>query len=134
MSERASIFDNSAEFDVSEFAPKKINPSSPTPAEAVRAVAEETNFVNREPAKPRKSISSRKEPRRHRTGRNVQVNIKALQETVDRFNAIVDAQKWVTGYVLERAVAALERELGNSVVRGKSLDAARDASETEGQG
>ncbi len=114
MSERASIFDSGAEFDVSEFAPKKINPSAP--AEAVRAVAEESNFVSREPAKPRKSPALKKEPRRHRTGRNVQVNIKALQDTVDRFNAIVEAQKWVTGYVLERAVAALERELGISGV------------------
>ena len=127
MSERASIFDSSAEaeFDVSEFAPKKINPRSPAPAEAVRAVAEEANFVSREPAKPRKSASLKKEPRRHRTGRNVQVNIKARQDTVDRFNAIVEAQEWVTGYVLERAVAALERELKSSVVPGKSVDASR---------
>ena len=134
MSERASIFDSSAEFDVSEFAPKKISPRSPAPAEAVRAIAEETNFVSREPAKSRKSIPSRKEPRRHRTGRNVQVNIKALQETVDRFNAIVDGQKWVTGYVLERAVAALVRELKISAVPGKSLDASRVESGREGQG
>jgi hypothetical protein len=127
MSERASLFDSSAEaeFDVSEFATKKINPRSPAPAEAVRAVAEEANFVSREPAKPRKSPSLKKEPRRHRTGRNVQVNIKARQDTVDRFNAIVEAQEWVTGYVLERAVDALERELKSSVVPGKSVDASR---------
>jgi len=114
MSERASIFDSSAEFDVSEFTPKKISPSSPAPADAVRAVAEESNFVSREPAKPRNSTSPKKEPRRYRTGRNVQLSIKALQTTVDQFNAITDAQKWVGGYTLERAVAALERELGIS--------------------
>jgi hypothetical protein len=127
MSERAGIFDSSAEaeFDVSEFAAKKIKSSSPAPADAVRAIAEEANFVSREPAKPRKSSSPKKEPRRHRTGRNVQVNIKARQDTVDRFNAIVEAQEWVTGYVLERAVDALERELKSSVVPGKSVDASR---------
>jgi hypothetical protein len=136
MSERASIFDSSAEveFDVSEFAPKKINPSSPAPPDAVRAIAEEAKFVSREPAKSRESPPIKKEPRRHRTGRNVQVNIKALQDTVDRFNAIVHAQKWVTGYVLERAVAALERELGISGAPGKPLDASRAESGREGQG
>jgi hypothetical protein len=37
--------------------------------------------------------------------------MKALKETVDAFYAITDTQGWVLGYTLERAVAALTREL-----------------------
>lgn len=120
MSERASIFDSSEEIDVSGFEPKKINPKAPVPAEVVRSVAEEANFVSREPVKSRKARAQKKEQRRHRTGRNVQVNIKASQATVDRFNAIVEAQDWVTGYVLERGVAALERELASRGASARS--------------
>ena len=44
----------------------------------------------------------------------MQFNIKALQETIDEFYAITDAHPgWVLGYTLERAVAALNRELEN---------------------
>ena len=50
--------------------------------------------------------------RRHRTGRNVQFNVKASQETVDAFYAISDAKGWVLGETLEHALAALKRELG----------------------
>jgi hypothetical protein len=49
--------------------------------------------------------------RRHRTGRNVQFNIRARQETIDAFLAIADQQGWVLGEVLEQAVAALDREI-----------------------
>lgn len=42
------------------------------------------------------------------TGRNVQINIKAKQETVDRLMAIADRRGWVLGEVLEHALAALE--------------------------
>jgi hypothetical protein len=47
----------------------------------------------------------------HRTGRNVQFNVKASQEAIDAFYRISDAQNWVLGETLERALAALEREL-----------------------
>jgi hypothetical protein len=50
-------------------------------------------------------------PRRYRTGRNVQFNMKASQEAVDAFYAISDKQGWVLGETLEHAVAALRREL-----------------------
>jgi len=53
------------------------------------------------PAKP-------KQQRRHVTGRNVQINIKAKQETVDHLIAIADRRGWVLGEVLENALAALE--------------------------
>ena len=116
MSERASIFEDSAEFDVSGFAPKKQERGGETPREAVRAVSEAASFPSREPPKPAESPAisehpSRREPRRYRTGRNVQLNIKVRAETLDSFYGIADKKGWVLGETLERAVNALEKEL-----------------------
>ena len=47
-------------------------------------------------------------PRRRRTGRNVQLNIKATQSTIDRFTALCDARGWAFGEALDHA---LERDL-----------------------
>jgi hypothetical protein len=41
-----------------------------------------------------------------------QLNIKVRSETLDAFYSIADAEKWVLGETLERAVAALQKELG----------------------
>jgi hypothetical protein len=110
MSERASIFDNSTELDLSGFAPKK-KPKTEIPAEAVRAVAETAQFRSREPAPTAKKPPAQKEPRRYVTGRNVQLSVKVSSETRDAFYALADSQKWVLGVALEKAVAALQREL-----------------------
>jgi hypothetical protein len=40
-----------------------------------------------------------------------QLNIKVRSETPDAFYSIADAEKWVLGETLERAVAALQKEL-----------------------
>jgi hypothetical protein len=48
-------------------------------------------------------------PRRRRTGRNVQFNIKATPETIARFTAPADKNGWVFGEVLDRALDALEK-------------------------
>jgi hypothetical protein len=111
MSERASIFDSSTDFDVTGFTPKDSKPKRETPPEAVRAVAEGAQFRSREAAPPAKKQPPPKEPRRYVTGRNVQLSLKVSNETRDAFYAIADRQKWVLGETLERAVAALEREL-----------------------
>ena len=108
---RASIYEEAEDLDVSAFAPKTM-PDADAPApEKVRAVAESVNFRSREP-KPAKPASSPKHsPRRYRTGRNVQLNLKASQETVDAFYAVADKNGWVLGETLERAIQALEREM-----------------------
>lgn len=54
-----------------------------------------------------------REPRRHRTGRNIQLNIKARAETIEWFYAIADRYSWVLGETFERAIAALERNGAN---------------------
>jgi len=112
--QRASIFDEPAELDVSGFTTKS-TPDTTAPApEEVRAVAEAANFRSREakaarPAKP--AAPPKRSPRQYRTGRNVQLNLKASQETVNTFYELTDANDWVLGETLERAVGALQREL-----------------------
>jgi len=115
-SERASVFDQGPELDVSGFTPRK-TPKPAAQADQVKAVSETAKFVSREPAtlnlspvgREAQSEPTAREPRRHRTGRNIQLNIKARAETVERFYAIADRHGWVLGETFERAIASLER-------------------------
>lgn len=106
---RASIFgENEPDFDVSDFAPTTIDnkPTAPT-REAVAAVSDAAGFRRRDPAPPVPPP-----PRRvWRTGRNVQFNVKATSETIERFKAISDGHGWPLAVTLEHAINALEREL-----------------------
>ena len=55
--------------------------------------------------------------RRRRTGRNVQINIKTRQETIDRFHMLADENGWGLGEAFEKAVSFLEQsgiELGQT--------------------
>lgn len=106
MSERAGIFDAGPDFDVGGFVPQK--PKASAPPEKVRQVSEGASFKSREPAEPK---VARREPRRYRTGRNTQFNIKADPDIIDEFYGIADAQVWVLGETLERAVKALKKEI-----------------------
>jgi hypothetical protein len=110
--ERASIFGDD-ELDVSAFKPKppaKAVESPATGLERVKAVSEAASFRSRDP-KPPPATPLRREQRRHRTGRNVQLNIKARAEAVEAFYAITDREHWVLGETFERAIEALRREL-----------------------
>lgn len=72
-SERASLFGQDADMDLSDFKPK-----SPARPEQVRDVAEQAGFRSREGTKQAvESEALRREPRRYRTGRNVQLNLKS---------------------------------------------------------
>ena len=124
---RASIFETTEEeLDLSAFKPKTApDPTAPSP-EKVRAVAEKANFRSREPiskvAPPiptatspqptQTAIAQRPPQRRYRTGRNVPLNIKATAATAALLTAISEANGWVLGETLERALAALQREQG----------------------
>jgi hypothetical protein len=108
MSERAKIFDDADDFDVSAFAPK-MSPKTEPPPEAVRTVSETMHFQSRDPRPPAKS--AKKTPRRRRTGRNKQLNLKVTAKASESFYEITDRQGWVLGETFERAIAALEREL-----------------------
>src|SRR3954462_15791397 len=110
--ERASIFSDDKELDISGFKPKP--PGKPVnasvPLEQVRAVSEAAQFRSRDPKTLTEKLA-RREQRRHRTGRNVQLNIKARAEAVEAFYAIADREKWVLGETFEHAIEALNREL-----------------------
>ena len=109
---RASIFENVPDVDVSDFAPKaRVDTQGPTQAQ-VKAVAEAANFPSRQAVAPLSAKPSKKRtPRIYRTGRNVQFAAKVSHETFDAIYAVTDANKWVLGYTLERAMSALQREL-----------------------
>lgn len=87
--------------DASEWKPAPAVETSPPARHEVAKIAERTGFSSREPKEPR-----RKEP-------EGQINIRAKQAVLDRFRALGRSQepKWPSGYVLERALDALEREL-----------------------
>jgi hypothetical protein len=76
----------------------------------VRAIAEAAEFRSREAAAASPKVPERRR-RIYRTGRNVQFNVRGSRQTVEAFYAITEAQGWVLGYTLERAVEALRREL-----------------------
>ena len=108
MSERASVFDNGPDFDVAGFTPQK--PKIFAPAEKVRQVSEGASFKSREPEEKK---VARREPRRYRTGRNTQFNIKGDPDVIEEFYDIADAQGWVLGETLERAVNALKKDIAD---------------------
>ncbi len=101
---RASVFDE-VDLDVSDFTPKPEQDG--VHRDQVRAVAEPASFRSRE-ASP---VSSRREPRRHRTGRNVQLNLKVTQEDADAFYALADEQGCVLGEAFHLAIAALKQQI-----------------------
>jgi hypothetical protein len=108
---RAGIFDTEEELDVSGFAPKPADKPA-AQKDQVKAVAEAAHFRSREPRQDSRSPTpTKREPRRHRTGRNMQLNIKARASTIDVFYTIADRQGWVLGEAFEYAVDALKRDI-----------------------
>lgn len=108
---RAGIFDEETDqdLDLSGFEPKEARGTRPAESpEEVRALAEANNFPSRAPTRLQLPLR-----RGRRTGRNMQLNIKATQETVNLFYRLADSQGWVLGETLERALSALERELAS---------------------
>jgi hypothetical protein len=99
---RASIFED-------DDLPAVPEPPRPAP-EQVRALSEAANFRSREPqlAPP---APGRRKPHTYRTGRTAAFSAKTTPETVDALYAIAEQQGWKVGETLERALAALKREL-----------------------
>jgi hypothetical protein len=95
---RANIFDEAEppEIDVSSFAPKKASDPNAPPANQVKAVSLAAQFRSREPEPEKEQPQPARAPRVHRTGRNVQFNVKASRETIEAIYAITDAHPgWV---------------------------------------
>jgi hypothetical protein len=78
----------------------------PVEKEVIARIAEENNFPSRQATK-----TSKEPPRKrrvHRTGRNRQFNIKATNETVERFYKMADEKHVPLGELLEQALDALD--------------------------
>lgn len=105
--ERASVFED--DLDLSGFQPKP-----PAHAKEVREVAEKAGFTSREPQPEPASEPVRREQRRYRTGRNVQLNLKVRQEDMDAFYALADQEGIVLGEAFARAVVAWKEKLSGS--------------------
>jgi hypothetical protein len=111
--ERASIFGDDQEppiVDVGRFQPKPstLAPKAPD-KDVVRAISEANRFPSRQPISATTATEQKRPRRIHRTGRNIQFNIKVSQESLDRFYRIADAEDWVLGEAFEHAVTALEQ-------------------------
>lgn len=103
------------EFDPAEWQPKPEKPVRQKPERtASRMIAEASGFKSREAPKPERAGEGSALPRRRRTGRNVQFNLKARPETIAAFCKIADQQGWGLGETLEKAVELLEREYDRS--------------------
>lgn len=99
-------------FDPSSWDPKQAKTSrARPPKEHSTSLAEASGFRSREAVPTSQPNSQQNKPtrqRRRRTGRNTQFNIKADPAVIDRFAQIADAQGWVFGEALERAVELME--------------------------
>jgi len=117
---RPSIFSGDDDLDLSRFTPKSAPEAQPVPPETVRRVSEEGGFPSRAP-QPRAVAQPKRLPVA-KTGRTVLLNARVTQRARDRFHDIVEAERLryeagelthrvTLGEVVERALAALEREL-----------------------
>ena len=115
MNKRASIFDDAAELDVDvgAFKPEIAAPLEPD-RETLKAISEASNFPSRQAKPVQASTSTKREPRRHRTGRTAQFNVRTTPQTVDEFYRLADQKGWLVGETLERALAALQREIATA--------------------
>jgi hypothetical protein len=108
---RASVFDTDEELDISGFEPKPAGKSA-MQSDLVKAVSEAAHFRSRDPKQaPEQQNIIKREPRRYRTGRNTQLNIKARAEAIEEFYAIADQQGWVLGEAFEHAIDALKLDI-----------------------
>lgn len=109
--QRADPF--AGDLDLSDFKPAtpkrpKIEP------EVVRQVSEANNFPSRAASAPKTPKATTAVQRRRRTGRNVQFNIKATPEAIERFTALADKRGWVFGELLEKLLDAFEKPSGKA--------------------
>jgi hypothetical protein len=122
---RPSIFQDEPDndIDLSGFTPKGLPAKPAVPADTVRQVSDENGFHSR-PHRPHTSppLTSGRLGR-PKTGRTVLLNARITQRAHDRFCAIVEREgqryeageighRVTLGEVVERALAALERENG----------------------
>jgi len=104
-------------FDPADWQPAQRVAQPRLAPEDTRRVAEAAGFHSREVTTARLApqpgagpAAATQQQRRRRTGRNVQLNLKARPDTIAAFCAVADAQGWGLGETLEHAVALLQRD------------------------
>ena len=102
---------NPTEWETDASKAPKARPSSVETRQAATA----SGFRSRESS----AAGAAPKPRRRRTGRNAQFNIKARPETIEAFCAIADRMGWGIGETLEHAVELLEETHGQMPNAGK---------------
>jgi hypothetical protein len=121
---RPSIFQNDPgeEIDLSSFAPKGALEKPTVHADTVRQVSDENGFHSRVTRPYTPPQSARRAPAA-KSGRTVLLNARITQRAHDRFHAIIERERLryeagelthrvTLGEIVERALAALEREIG----------------------
>jgi len=114
---KRNILEGLPELNTEGFQPLNRVDKKPLPAtEQVRAISEAATFSDREPVRVAAPIpvvvpTNKPQLRRRRTGRNVQFAAKITQETHEAIYRVADSQDWGVGELIEKAVAALEREI-----------------------
>jgi hypothetical protein len=109
MSDHQRVDPFEGKLDLSDFRPTAPRTPRAEPA-IIREVSEANDFPSRAPAKAKSAKHAQTQQRRRRTGRNMQFNIKAKQETIVRFTALADKHGLVFGELLEKAIDAFYRE------------------------
>jgi hypothetical protein len=108
------------DFDANDWLPRAPAANAKPPKVATAKAAAAAGFRSREPQVEAANPAARPEqPRRRRTGRNAQFNLKARPDTIEEFCAVADAQGWGLGETLEQAVALLQREYGAPLEKTK---------------
>jgi hypothetical protein len=114
MADRAKLFEEVQEPDLSRFTPRATPVPAPT-IEQVRNVSAAAGFPNRDAMRPEAIRAVAPVVGRHyyRTGRDTQFNTKVRAETKAAFIAIATEDAVPLGKVLEDALDALIRERGS---------------------
>jgi len=113
MAERAKLFEEVQDPDLSRFAPRTTTTTTPAPAiEQVRDVSTAAGFPNRDPIRPEaiRTVAPVAERHYYRTGRDTQFNTKVKAETKAAFITIAIEDAVPLGKVLEDALEALMKE------------------------
>lgn len=103
--------------DLDEFVPQ--GETRPVAPEAIDQLAQASGFPSRKaqgtPTRPGagEEAPTARRPRRHVTGRNRQINIKATEKTFDRLYRIADERGLPLGAILDLALAALDTPKGS---------------------
>jgi len=109
MAERAKLFEEVQESDLSRFAPRTDQIPAPT-IEQVRDVSAAAGFPNRDPVRAPARAASIAQRHYYRTGRDTQFNTKVRADTKAAYVAIATEDGVPLGKVLEEALDALLRE------------------------